>query len=155
MSQDNWISRYRKWGKSKDKRISAFDAFIRRRRRRFFNKLSGNKILWKRFRMLIYAIPNLIITAIVILAFGFQLGWDKLIQFPYELIWLYLIWFGGITILLKLNEPIEEEKERKELIEDITKKVSESNDISFKPLNDSIQQLILEIQKDRKTKNGQ
>jgi hypothetical protein len=128
-----------------DKRLSALFAVNQRAKRRFINKLQGRK--WRRrMEMLIYAIPNLIITVVAVLSFGLTLGWDKLIQFPYILLWLFLLQFGGFAFLMKWDEPIEEEKDRQQLTDDIVEKVSNNMSIPLNKISEANQKLTQEIQ---------
>lgn len=111
--------------------------------------LSASDVNRKRVAMIFYLIPNLIIAIIAILSFGFQLGWDKMITFPYELMWLYLIWFGIFLLWIKWNEPKEEEEERQKLIKDISDEVSQSIIKTQAQLIENIQKLVNEIRQGR------
>lgn len=133
-----------------DEMLSKFDKAMERFSNWEFNKrkkLSFSKVGWRRVKMIFYLIPNLIITIVAILSLGLDLGWSKLVEFPYLLIWIYLIMFGFYAFWIKWGEPKEDEIERQELIDEIAKKVSNSSGIQG--LTSSINELISEIKKDR------
>ena len=62
--------------------------------------------------MLVYALPNLILAVIAVLALGIDLGWATLLELPFNLLLAYLVVTTVIVTILRWHEIGKEGRER-------------------------------------------
>jgi Na+/melibiose symporter-like transporter len=77
--------------------------------------------------MLIFTALNALLTLISIIGLGSTEGWDKLKQFPYMALWIYLIFFAFWAFLSmwhRTKEDAEEKEETNRKLKNIEDKVS-------------------------------
>ena len=72
-----------------------------------------NRHIWRRrFEMLIFTILNALLAVISIISLGATEGWQKLTQFPYMALWIYLIVFAFFAFDLMWNRAKEDIEEK-------------------------------------------
>jgi hypothetical protein len=95
---------------------------------KYLNKLFIHKTNRRRVAMIYFTILNVAIAAVSILSFGYQMGWEKLTEFPFILLWMVLFVFGFFAFWLRWDEIKEEEIEKKqseEAVKELTKSIND------------------------------
>jgi len=107
-----WYRRFWIWNHKMDKTISAKMPDARSLDRSIVNMLD-DKVIQRRFEMLILTLLNALLAAVSIISLGYSEGWRKLIQFPLIGLWIYLLVVGffAFEILWNRTKVETEEKE--------------------------------------------
>ena len=93
-----------------------------------------NNISQKRQLMLIYALPNFILSVFAVGLAVYEFGWESLLSFPFVILLVWLIYSGVIAFILRWQET-GEKSEAQQVI-------------------DKIQELINEIRQERNERNA-
>ena len=107
-----WYRRFWIWNHKMDKTISVKMPDARSLDRSIVNMLD-DKVIQRRFEMLILTLLNALLAAVSIISLGYSEGWRKLIQFPLMGLWIYLLVVGffAFEILWNRTKVETEEKE--------------------------------------------
>lgn len=117
-----------------------------------FKRLYTGKLARRRTYMVMNAIPNLILVLFTLLSFASEIGWQKLLDFPYYILLVWLLYFGAISAWLRWDEPKEQDDERKDFIIELKKAIQEA----VEPMNKSLRNLSIEkkVEDDRNNDNS-
>jgi len=119
----------------------------------WLNKIFSKRVPQRVFTMLVFTILNIAVTLIAVFSLGYQLGWQKLTEFPFTVLWLYVFVFGLMAIALGWGEIKEDEREKQKTLDTLTELTKAINDL-IKKIDEKFDTLIDEIRRDRDERNN-